>query len=129
MAWPSRYVRQPGILMARNTLTPLTPLPLNSGLAISFTHTAAQGALTGLPLKLVIDVTPATGGDVVRAEIDETDATLSNTDLTATLAKNSAWVGANLVAGRARALFFVDGVYDSGAEFHLYQPAGGDIDL
>ena len=115
--------------MPRNATTPLPPLPLNSGMAISFTHTAAQGVFTGAALKLVIDVSPTAGGAVVRAEMDETDSTLSNTDLTATLAKDSDWVGSNLVVGRAIALFFVDGIYDSGAEFYLWEPSGGEVDL
>lgn len=114
--------------MARNTLTNLSPLPLNSGFSVSFTHTAAQGVFTGATLSLVIDVT-ARDKTVTRATITEADATLSNTDLTATLTKDSTWVATNLVAGRARCLFFVNGVYDSGIRFDLYEPDGGDIDL
>lgn len=114
--------------MARNVLTPLDPLPLNSGLSVSFTHTAAQGVFTDLPLTLVLDIT-ARDKTVTRATITDADAELSNDDLTVTLTKESDWVADNVVAGRVKGYFFVNGIYDSGIQFETYEPDGGDIDL
>jgi hypothetical protein len=114
--------------MARNALTNLTPLPLNSGLSVSFTHTAAQGAFTGATLALVIDITQR-DRTVTRVTLTEADAELSNSDLTATITGDADWSAANLVAGRARALLFVNGVYDSGIRFDVYEPDGGEVTL